>query len=201
MWRHSRHPGRRRLPGAAAATAKGQTLAQTEHQLLQILFEKVQRRLARHLMSAPAIGADAEVSCEEANNLLTRYNVNALLVTATRDGREDLLGFITRQVIEKALFHKLGGVPVREYMTTEAATVGPDANLAEIQKKIIDSKRILPVVWAVRRLITRLDLPITVGQRQAEPGALAEALGSLSIPHPERHQACRSGSPPASSAS
>jgi tRNA nucleotidyltransferase (CCA-adding enzyme) len=72
---------------AAAATVKGQTLAQTEHHLLQILFEKVRaRRLARHLMSAPAIGADAEVSCEEANNLLTRYNVNALLVTAQRDG-------------------------------------------------------------------------------------------------------------------
>jgi tRNA nucleotidyltransferase (CCA-adding enzyme) len=166
---------------AAAATVKGQTLAQTEHHLLQILFEKVRaRRLARHLMSAPAIGADAEVSCEEANNLLTRYNVNALLVTAQRDGREDLLGFITRQVIEKALFHKLGGVPVREYMTTEAATVGPDAGLAEIQKKIIDTKqRILPVVEAGRvvGVITRTDLlNILVGQRQAEPGAAAEAL-------------------------
>ncbi|TFG42526.1 MAG: CBS domain-containing protein, partial [Syntrophobacterales bacterium] len=166
---------------AAAATVKGQTLAQTEQQLLQILFEKVRaRRLARHLMSAPAIGADASVSCEEANNLLTRYNVNALLVTAKRDGREDLLGFITRQVIEKALFHKLGEVPVREYMTTEAATVGPDANLAEIQKKIIDTKqRILPVVEAGRivGVITRTDLlNILVGQRQAEPEASAEAL-------------------------
>ena len=67
---------------AAAATVKGQTLTQTEEQLLQTLFQTVRaRRLARHLMSAPAIGVGPEVSCEAANGLLTRYNVNALLVT------------------------------------------------------------------------------------------------------------------------
>jgi tRNA nucleotidyltransferase (CCA-adding enzyme) len=163
---------------AAAATLKGQTLTQTEEQLLQLLFESVRaRRLARHLMSAPAIGVGPEVPCEEANSMLTRYNVNALLVTEKDGDREELRGVITRQVIEKALFHKLGAVPVRTYMTTEAATVGPDADLAEIQKKIIDNKqRILPVVDGARIIgvITRTDLlNILVGQRQEHSAASA----------------------------
>jgi tRNA nucleotidyltransferase (CCA-adding enzyme) len=172
---------------AASATVKGQTITQTEEQLLQALFRTVRaRRLARHLMSAPAIGVGPEVACEEANSLLTRYNVNALLVTEKHGQGERLRGFITRQVIEKALFHKLGAVPVREYMTTEAATVGPDADLAEIQKKIIDSKqRILPVVDGERIIgvITRTDLlNILLGQRQERSAAGADPPRESDLP-------------------
>ena len=172
---------------AAAATVKGQTITQTEEQLLRALFQTVRaRRLARHLMSAPAIGVGPEVTCEEANRLMTRYNVNALLVAEKQKQREELRGFITRQVIEKALFHKLGTVPVREYMTTEAATVGPDADLAEIQKKIIDSKqRILPVVDGARIIgvITRTDLlNILVGQRQERLAASADPPRESDLP-------------------
>jgi tRNA nucleotidyltransferase (CCA-adding enzyme) len=166
---------------AAAATVKGQTLTQTENQLLEHLHSKIKtRRLARHLMSSPAISVDLEVSCEEANHLLTRYNINALLVTAKTDGREELRGYITRQVIEKALFHKLGGVAVREYMTTEVASVDPEGDLQEIQKKIIESKqRILPVMEAGRiaGVITRTDLfNILVGQGRPEAAETTEPL-------------------------
>jgi len=172
---------------AAAATVKGQTLTQTENQLLEELQAKIKtRRLARHLMSSPAIAVDPEVSCEEANHLLTRYNINALLVTAKTGDREELRGYITRQVIEKALFHKLGGVPVREYMTTELASVGPEADLREIQKKIIESKqRILPVIQEERiaGVITRTDLlNILVGQGRPESAATTEPLRDSFLP-------------------
>ncbi len=165
---------------AAAATLKDQTLPQTEEQLLQVLLQNVRaRRLARHLMSAPVISVGPEVTCEEANSTLTRYNVNALLVTEKEAEREELHGFITRQVIEKALFHKLGEVPVRAYMSTEVATVGPEADIAEIQRKIIDSKqRILPVVEGAHIIgvITRTDLlNILVGQRREGSVLAAEA--------------------------
>ena len=164
---------------AAAATVKGQTLTQTENQVLALLYEKIKaRRVAASLMSAPAISVDPEVSCEEANALLTRYNVNALLVVRKADGREELRGYITRQVIEKALFHKLGEVPVREYMSTEVASVGPDADLREIQSKIMDNKqRILPVVQEGRiaGVITRTDLlNVLVGRE--EPSSALEPL-------------------------
>jgi len=150
---------------AAAATVKGKTLPQVEHILVDLLYKNIQsRRLARDLMSAPAITVEAGVSCREAGNLLTRYNINALLVINTPSEHENSgppVGFITRQVIEKALFHKLDHVAVGEYMTSELATVGPQATLMEIQEKIIENKqRVLPVLenGQILGVITRTDL-------------------------------------------
>jgi tRNA nucleotidyltransferase (CCA-adding enzyme) len=156
---------------AAAASIKGETLAQTETRLIQFLYEKVKaRRQAKDLMSSPAISISPDVLCKKAQNIITRYNLNALVVTEKGDATEELRGYITRQVIEKALYHKLDQVPVKEYMTTEVATVGPDADLPEIQEKIIDNKqRILPVMQGatIIGVITRTDLlNILVGQSE-----------------------------------
>ncbi len=147
---------------AAAASIKGKTLAQIEHELEEILYSKIRSRsLAKDLMSSPAIKVEADVSCKDAGNFLTRYNINALLVTERHNGKENLLGFITRQVIEKAMFHGLDHIPVKEYMTTELASVEPDAELLEIQEKIIENKqRVLPVIdnGIITGVITRTDL-------------------------------------------
>jgi tRNA nucleotidyltransferase (CCA-adding enzyme) len=156
---------------AAAASIKGMTLAQTENKLIEILFSKIKAsRQAKDLMTSPAILVEARVSCKDANNLLTQYNINALLVIERSGSGETLQGYITRQVIEKALYHKLDDVAVKEYMTTELATVGLHADLLEIQEKIIDNKqRVLPVVnnGRIKGVITRTDLLNTlVRQRQ-----------------------------------
>ena len=147
---------------AAAATVKGKTLAQIEHQLAENLFSKIQSRSwAKDLMSSPAITVDADVSCKDASNLLNRYSINALLVTQKHNGNENLLGFITRQIVEKAQYHGLDHIPVKEYMTTELASVGPDSELQEIQDKIIANKqRVLPVIDndTIIGVITRTDL-------------------------------------------
>jgi len=150
---------------AAAASVKGRTLAQVEHLLVDSLYKHIRsRRQAKDLMSAPAITLETGTSCKRAGETMTRYNINALLVTrpdSSVPGKQRLTGFITRQVVEKALYHKLGRVPVADYMTTEMATVGPTSNLTEIQDKIIENKqRILPVVEEDRILgvITRTDL-------------------------------------------
>ena len=160
-------------PYAAAATIKGETLAQTENRLLEILYGTIRtRRRARDLMSSPAIIVKEEVPCENAKESLTRYNINALLVVKPHETRQELCGFITRQVIEKVLYHKLGHVPVREYMTTELASVNLDADIPEIQEKIIENKqRILPVLdnGRIAGVITRTDLlNFLVRQSQSE---------------------------------
>jgi tRNA nucleotidyltransferase (CCA-adding enzyme) len=161
-------------PYAAAASIKGKTLAQTETGLVEILYEKIKAsRQAKDLMSSPAICISPDVVCKKARNIITRYNLNALLVTEKINGTEKLCGYITRQVIEKALYHKLEQVQVKDYMTTEVASVGPNADLVEIQKKIIDNKqRILPVVEneTIAGVITRTDLlNILVRHSQPEP--------------------------------
>ena len=147
---------------AAAATIKGDTLAQTEHRLVDIIAKHVRHgRQAKDLMSAPAITVGADVSCRDAARLLTRYNINALVVVEPAAESDKLLGFITRQIIEKALFHKLDQVPVREYMNTEIESVSSDSDLSEMQEKIIGNKqRILPVVdrGVIAGVVTRTDL-------------------------------------------
>jgi tRNA nucleotidyltransferase (CCA-adding enzyme) len=154
---------------AASASIKDKTMAQTENELIGMLYQKIRpKRLARDLMSSPAITVEAGVSCKEASTLLTRYNINALIVLKELAGEKSPVGFINRQVIEKALFHGLGNVPVQEYMNNEPLSVGPLASLSEIQDKIIENKqRILPVIenGAILGVITRTDLlTILVGQ-------------------------------------
>jgi tRNA nucleotidyltransferase (CCA-adding enzyme) len=166
---------------AAAASIKGKTLAQTEARLIEILYSKINaRRQAKDLMSSPAISTRADISCQDANDILTRYNVNALLVTETINSTETLRGYITRQVIEKVLHHKLGDAEVKDYMMTEVATVGPEADLLEIQEKIIDHKqRILPVMEnsTITGVITRTDLlNILVQQSQPKSGGTVDSF-------------------------
>ncbi len=147
---------------AAAASVKHKTLAQTEHELIDLLYTSVSpRRRATDFMSAPAISIDHAIDCERAHETLNRYSINALLVTRSDEETPRLIGYITRQVIEKALHHKLASATVGEFMTSDIATVGPDAELEEIQEKIIGNKqRILPVLenGHVRGVITRTDL-------------------------------------------
>jgi tRNA nucleotidyltransferase (CCA-adding enzyme) len=145
-------------PFAASATVKDQTLVQVEEKLITQLKSRINpQRKARDMMSFPVKSIQPEETIEHANELLTRYNINVLLVMEN----EKLLGLITRQVIEKAIFHGLKDLPVREYMTTEFSTIDPEATLYQIQEFIIENKqRILPVVkqGKVVGVITRTDL-------------------------------------------
>lgn len=149
-------------PAAAAATVKGKTVAQTEQLLFEALYARINpQHMARHLMSSPVIMADDATTCLEAKALLTRYNINTLLVKPSQGGGAGFSGYITRQVIEKALFHDLADICIGEYMSTEIGCVAPDAGIEEIQDMIIGNKqRLLPVVknGRVVGVITRTDL-------------------------------------------
>jgi tRNA nucleotidyltransferase (CCA-adding enzyme) len=149
-------------PSAASATVRGLTLPQVEQRLRQRLANAIRsNRLARDLMSSPPIIVAADATCAEAQTLLRRYNVNALAVTDSGAADSPLVGYITRQVVEKALYHGLEKVPVREYMSRDVVSVGPMADMKEIQEKIIGHKqRILPVCndRQVLGVVTRTDL-------------------------------------------
>jgi len=130
-------------PYAASAAIKDMPLAQVEEKLRQVLQTKVRpQRRARDIMSFPVKWISPETDLEGAELLLNRYNVNALPVVS--QGR--LLGLITRQIVEKGIYHGLRRHPVRDYMTSELATVPPEATLAEIREKlVINKQRLLPV--------------------------------------------------------
>ena len=144
---------------AASATLRGITIIEAEERLLRLLHKHVRpQSLARELMSAPVISVAPEITIQEANHLLTRYNVTVLPVIKEH---KELLGLISRRVIEKAIHHGLGNLPVSEYMSTEFATLPPEAALADIQELLIENRqRFIPVVEneTVVGVITRTDL-------------------------------------------
>ena len=88
--------------------------------IFEILAQKViPQRTAADLMVTPPRRADVGDTVTEIHNLLTRYNINAVPVL----GGGDVVGIITRQVVEKALFHGLGDQNVEEYMNTDVESV------------------------------------------------------------------------------
>ncbi|MBF0378971.1 MAG: CBS domain-containing protein [Desulfamplus sp.] len=131
---------------AASAKIVDKTLAQVEQELIGIIKKRVKvRQVALELMSSPPIIIDSMMPCSKASRIMTRYNINALLVY--EGDRNNLTGYVSRQVIEKILYHNLAHLPVKEYMSTELSAISPDADISEIQSKIIEGKqRILPVI-------------------------------------------------------
>jgi tRNA nucleotidyltransferase (CCA-adding enzyme) len=146
-------------PQAASATIKNKTLIQVERSIQALLRGRINpRKRARDMMSAPVIHVSAEDSIKKAADLMTRYNINVLLVM---DRTGVLKGYVTRQLLEKAVFFGLEDLKVKDYTNIEFSTVHPDAPLKEVQELIIRTKiRVLPVLedGKVVGVITRTDL-------------------------------------------
>jgi len=146
-------------PQAASATIKNKTLIQMERSLQALLRSRIiPKKVARDMMSSPVIHISPSGTLQEAAVAMTKYNINVLIVL---DDEGHLLGYVSRQVVEKAVYFGLGDIPIRDYMTIEFSTVDPNASLKEVQERIIEEKlRILPVVeeGKVLGVITRTDL-------------------------------------------
>ncbi len=147
---------------AAAAVSRDLTLIQCREKVLELLEKEIVPPLtAADLMTSPILTIAPDRSLEEAASILTRYNINVLPVV---DEGEDggLRGLITRQVVEKALYHGLKDLAVSEYMSTEYEPVAPGADLNLIKELIVErNQRFLPVVderGGVIGAITRKDL-------------------------------------------
>jgi len=129
---------------AASATVKDATTFQVRDRILRVLAEKViPRRTASDVMASPPRTVDAAETILDVHRTLTRSNINA--VPVMRDGA--VAGIITRQVVEKALYHGLGEEPAGEYMNTEFETAAPDTEIERVQEIIIGkNQRMIPVV-------------------------------------------------------
>jgi len=153
---------------AASATIRDMTLFEAEERLLRLLHHHIRpRAMAGEVMSSPVLAAAPDTTIDQAHELLTRYNITVLPVVrepaVPGSGRypQGLLGMISRRVVEKSIFHGLGHLPVSDYMTTEIATLGVDATLADIQELIIEHRqRLIPIMDGERLVgvITRTDL-------------------------------------------
>ncbi|MBM4129172.1 MAG: CBS domain-containing protein, partial [Nitrospira sp.] len=145
-------------PTAASATVKEASLELVEEKLIGLLHQSVKPvKIASHVMTRPVITIQWDASIKEAEKMMTRYGVNVLPVL--RDGK--YVGLISREIIEKAIFHGFGKNKSIEFATTDAMTVVPDTPVREIETLMIEqNQRFMPVVEGDKIIgaITRTDL-------------------------------------------
>jgi len=131
-------------PTAASATVKGMVLIEAHDRLIKTLKEMVRpKKVARDAMVYPVKTIEPERTLEEAGEILTRYNLNILPVLQN----EKVVGLISKQVVEKAVYHGLKSSLVKEYMTTEFSVVSTETPFSRVQALIIgQNQSLLPVM-------------------------------------------------------
>ena len=178
----ARHFGGGGHPSAASATLKGMTLAEAKEALLKVLYDMIPPELvAETVMSSPPILIHEKALIKDAQTLMTRYNINGLVVV---DEKEEIVGILTRQTVEKAIYHGLERNEVSQLMTTEFYSVGPKDPFEKVQRLIIgENQRLLPVIEGgkPKGIITRTDVMRIFRERVGEK-VKEGALPTLSQP-------------------
>jgi len=145
-------------PTAASATIKEASLEILEDKLTQVIRNNVKPfKVASDVMTRPVISIKWDSSIKEAEAMMTRYGVNVLPILR----EEKYVGLISREIVEKALFHGFGKGKSIDFATTDATTVSPNAPIREVETLMIEqNQRFMPVVDDGRIIgaITRTDL-------------------------------------------
>ncbi len=145
-------------PTAASATIKELSLEVVEEKLIEIINVSVKPgKIASDIMTRPVICIQADVPVKEAAEKMTRYGVNVLPVLKG----EKYIGLISREIVEKALYHGFRNSKAVDFATTDAITVGPQTPIREIETLMIEqNQRFMPVLEndKIVGAITRTDL-------------------------------------------
>ncbi len=153
---------------AAAASIKGQTLAEVDQRLHDLLQEQAKIWLPiRRLMTAPVRTVEQGTTIKQTERLMTQYEVNALPVV---DIHKKFIGLVTREAIQKGLYHKLANQPVDHIMLQDIFLANPDTPFEDVQLQMVErNQRIVPILdrETVIGIFSRTDLLRALHQ---EPG-------------------------------
>lgn len=160
---------------AGSASIKDLTVIQVLARLEELLSSLINpNQTVATIMSAPVKSITADKTISEARALLTRYNVNAMPVLDSGA----MTGVISRRIVERAIYHGLGGAPLTDYMHTEFYRVSPDTPIVTIKEYLSgENQRFVPVFSGDRLVgvVTRTDLLRYLGS--AENGIHPDGMG------------------------
>jgi len=145
-------------PTAASATIKEASLEFLEERLTKLLRNNIKPfKIASDIMTRPVISIQWNDTIKEAEAMMTRYGVNVLPVLK----EEKYAALISREIVEKALFHGFGKSSSIDFATSDAITIGPNAPIREVETLMIEqNQRFMPIVDNGRIIgaITRTDI-------------------------------------------
>ena len=154
---------------AASAAVKDMTYLQAKERLIDVLKHHIKPgRLASEIMTSPVMTIQSECTIGEAGEAMTRFSVNVLPVL----NNDKYEGIITREVVQKALFHGLGKQKVNEFMTSGGPVVSPDMPMSKVERTMIEERqRFIPVLGQEGKIIgaiTRTDLLRSLHEQRLE---------------------------------
>ncbi|MBI4685982.1 MAG: CBS domain-containing protein [Nitrospirae bacterium] len=145
-------------PTAAAATVKEASLEIVEEKLLTLVGEHIKPgKTASDIMTSPVISISWDNTIKDIETTMTKYGVTVLPLM--KDGK--YTGLISREIVEKAIFHGFGKSRALDFCTTDATTVSPETPIRKIEAIMIEqNQRFMPVLKGdhIIGAITRTDL-------------------------------------------
>ena len=143
---------------AAAATVKEDSPDIIADRIAHMLPEHVRPgKIAADIMTQPVITITWDSPIFEAERMMTKYGVNVLPVI--RGGA--YVGLISRETVEKSLFHGFGKNHVFDFCSTEKLTVTADTPIRDIETMMIEqNQKFMPVLAenVIIGAITRTDI-------------------------------------------
>ncbi len=145
---------------AASASIKQQPLTEIRGKLMALLVSSITPQLVvgRH-MTAPAITVDSASTIAQAEEIMQRYGLKAIPVL--KSGTRTCAGLLELHIANRAVTHKLGHLPVTEYMQRNVRTLPPESELYQAVEIILKLRqRLVPVVENddVIGVLTRTDI-------------------------------------------
>ncbi|MDT7044047.1 CBS domain-containing protein [Candidatus Nitronereus thalassa] len=146
-------------PQASSATIKGKTLVEVTEQVRErLLLERDRTLCAAGIMTTPVRSAKQDATILETERAMTRLGVNVLPVL---NAKKQFLGLVSRETIQKALFHQMADLPLTTILQTDVYTATPETPFHDIQTHMLErNQRFVPILKG-RRVIgvfTRTDL-------------------------------------------
>ncbi len=145
-------------PFAASATIHEAPLEIVRDRLKNAIVSKIKPlKTASDVMTTHVISIAHNKTIRDAELIMTKYGVNVLPVL---EGGQ-YYGILSREVVEKAMFHGFKGSAVMDFASTDAFYASPETPISEIESSMIElNQRFVPVLQDGKILgaITRTDL-------------------------------------------
>ena len=171
---------------AAAALLEGTTLAEVRTRIGSLLQEHAgaPATVAEIMSRGRPHTVDDEMSVADAMALMQRYGHEGFPVLHSGDdGRDRLVGILTRREADRTLGHRLGRLPVHKVMRQGDYTVRENAPVSTLHKLMIESGwGQIPVVDAggeMVGIVTRTDLLKLWGQESEAPPKIPDISREL----------------------
>ena len=176
---------------AAAATVKGQTLSEVKEKIVQLLTTHYRPTLlAQDVMTRPVKAIEVDTTVADAGQRMTAYGLNVFPIL---DEKDRYTGIVSLESIQKALFHRLGKMAVRDIMQTDAYTAQPETSFHDVEMAMIErNQRCVPILKdrKVVGVITRTDLLRTLHDdvlKTARTRTMGEDEAEAAIGGPHRN--------------